>query len=115
MIMGDGVLTPSVSVLSSMEGLAVADPSNPRLQKGERAPHAKSFKVFFKFSDEDPFNGPAQQSHLQEYKLAPMKRVLKAPCHVHSMAVACFMMRTLGLEHKLTHMCKAAVGNVWKE
>ena len=46
MIMGDGVLTPSVSVLSSMEGLAVADPSNPRLQKGERAPHAKPFKVF---------------------------------------------------------------------
>ena len=37
MIMGDGVLTPSVSVLSSMEGLAVADPGNPRLQKGQRA------------------------------------------------------------------------------
>ena len=39
MSLGDGVLTPSVSVLSSLEGLAVADPSNPRLQKGERAPH----------------------------------------------------------------------------
>ena len=38
MVLGDGVLTPSVSVLSSMEGLAVADPSNPRIQKGERAP-----------------------------------------------------------------------------
>ncbi|KAK9819477.1 hypothetical protein WJX81_000858 [Elliptochloris bilobata] len=35
MIMGDGVLTPSVSVLSSMEGLAVADPSNPHIQKGQ--------------------------------------------------------------------------------
>ena len=35
MIMGDGVLTPSVSVLSAMEGLAVA---NPNIQKGSRAP-----------------------------------------------------------------------------
>ena len=35
MIMGDGVLTPSVSVLSAMEGLAVAVPS---IQKGSRAP-----------------------------------------------------------------------------
>ncbi len=41
MVLGDGVLTPSVSVLSSMEGLAVADPSNPRIQKGERAPPNK--------------------------------------------------------------------------
>ena len=35
MIMGDGVLTPSVSVLSALEGLAVA---NPSIQKGSRAP-----------------------------------------------------------------------------
>ena len=35
MILGDGVLTPSVSVLSAMEGLAVAIPS---VQKGSRAP-----------------------------------------------------------------------------
>lgn len=35
MILGDGVLTPSVSVLSAMEGLSVAIPS---IQKGTRAP-----------------------------------------------------------------------------
>ena len=35
MILGDGVLTPSVSVLSAMEGLAVA---NPSIQKGSRTP-----------------------------------------------------------------------------
>lgn len=37
MIVGDGVLTPSMSVLSSIEGLAVADPTNPHMQKGQRA------------------------------------------------------------------------------
>jgi hypothetical protein len=37
MIAGDGVLTPSISVLSSIEGLAVAVPGNPSLQKGQRA------------------------------------------------------------------------------
>ncbi len=37
MIIGDGVLTPSISVLSSIEGLAVAAPGNPSLQKGQRA------------------------------------------------------------------------------
>jgi K+ transporter len=37
MIVGDGVLTPSISVLSSIEGLAVAAPGNASLQKGQRA------------------------------------------------------------------------------
>ncbi len=45
MVLGDGVLTPSVSVLSSMEGLAVADPSNPLIQKGERAPPLSSVVI----------------------------------------------------------------------
>jgi len=35
MILGDGILTPSVSVLSAVEGLSVAIPS---VQKGTRAP-----------------------------------------------------------------------------